>query len=69
MGDESCSKGSGFESQRRIIDGHLDIFTLIRCKNCILCLKKPKINEKEAGVGPFCKKTLNKVQNDSLIRD
>ena len=28
-------------------------FTLICCKNCIVCLKRPKINEKEAGIGPF----------------
>ena len=34
-----------------------DIFTLICCKNCIVCLKKTKINEKEARVGPF-KKTF-----------
>ena len=27
-------------------------FTLICCKNCIVCLKRPKINEKEAEVGP-----------------
>ena len=25
MGDDSCSKGCGFESWRRILDGHLDI--------------------------------------------
>ena len=31
--------------------GHF--FTLICCKNCIICLKGPKIKEKEAGVGPF----------------
>ena len=31
--------------------GHF--FTLICCKNCIVCLGGPKINEKEAGVGPF----------------
>ena len=30
-------------------------FTLICCKNCIVCLKRPKINVKEAGVGPFKK--------------
>ena len=30
-------------------------FTLICCKNCIVCLKRPKINEKDAGVGPFKK--------------
>ena len=26
MGDDSCSKGHGFESQRRILDGHLEFF-------------------------------------------
>ena len=31
-------------------------FALICCKNCIVCLKRPKLNEKEAGVGPFFKK-------------
>ena len=54
MGDDSSSKGCGFESWHHILDGH-DIFTLICCKNCIVCLKRPKINEKEAGVGPFKK--------------
>ena len=29
------------------------IFTLIVVRNCIVCLKRPKMNEKEAGVGPF----------------
>ena len=29
--------------------------TFICCKNCKVCLKRPKINEKEAGVGPFKK--------------
>ena len=51
--DDSCSKGCGFEYRRRILDGHF--FTLICCKNCIVCLKRPKINEKDAGVGPFKK--------------
>ena len=40
-----------FESRHRILDGHF--FALICCKNSIVCLKRPKINEKEAGVGPF----------------
>ena len=31
-------------------------FTSICCLNCIVCLERPKINEKEARVGPF--KTL-----------
>ena len=28
-------------------------FTLICCKNCILCLKKAEIEQKEDGDGPF----------------
>ena len=27
MGDDSCSKGCGFKSRRRILDGHLNIFS------------------------------------------
>ena len=51
MGRDSRSKGHGFESRHRILDGHF--FKYICCKNCYVCLKRPKINEKEAGVGPF----------------
>ena len=51
MGRDSRSEGRGFESRHRILDGHF--FTY--CKNCNVCLKRPKINEKEAGVGPFKK--------------
>ena len=44
-------RGCGFESRRRILDGH-DIFH----NDLLLELKRPKINEKEAaGVGPFKK--------------
>ena len=51
MGDDSCSKGVKFKSWPHILDGHF--FTLICSKNCIVCLKRMKINEKEAGVGQF----------------
>ena len=34
----------------------MTFFTLICCKNCIACLKRPKINEKEAGDGPLYQK-------------
>ena len=34
--------------------------TLICCKKCIVCLKSPKINEKEAVDGPFKKEFINK---------
>ena len=52
MGGDSRSEGHGFESRRRILDVH-DIFHIDLLKNCIVCLKRLKINEKEAGVGPF----------------
>ena len=51
MGNDSCSKGRGFESQHCILDGHF--FTLTCCKKCIVCLKRPKINEKRPGLAPF----------------
>ena len=34
--------------------------TLICLKDCVVCLKRPKINEKEAGVGTFFKKKVAK---------
>ena len=54
MGRDSRSEGHGFESQHCILDGHF--FTYNCCKNCNVRLKRPKINEKEAEVGPFLKK-------------
>ena len=54
MGGDSCSEGRGFESEHRILDEHfLHIFVV---KICNVCLKRPKINEKEAEVGPFLKR-------------
>ena len=53
-GRETRSKGRGFKSQHHLLNGHF--FTYICCKNCNVCLKRSKINEKEAGVGPFLKK-------------
>ena len=53
-GGDSCPEGRWFESQHRILDGHF--FTYICCKNCNVCLKKTKINEKEAGMAHFFKK-------------
>ena len=51
MGRDSRSCGRGFESRHHILDGHF--FTYICCENCNACLKRPRINEKEAGIGPF----------------
>ena len=37
----------------------MDIFSHISCKNYNdVCLKRPKINKKEAGVGPYLKKKI-----------
>ena len=54
--DNSCSRGCEFESQRCMLHAVDIFFTLICCKNCNdVCLKRPKINEKEAGVAKFFK--------------
>ena len=47
-GRGSCSKGCGFKSRDRILDGHF--FTYMCCKICNVCLKRPKINKKRPGL-------------------
>ena len=64
-GDDSCSRGRGFES--RCVIYWMHFFTLICCKNSIVCLKRPKINEKEAEVGPFLKKNFRSVVAAQLV--
>ena len=55
MGDDICSRGCEFKSRRCIQDG-INIFHIGLLENCIdVCLKRPKINEKEFGVGQFTK--------------
>ena len=66
MGRDSRFKGCEFESQHHILDGHF--FTYICCGNCIVCLKRPKINEKEAGLGLFLKKAGQKLINYFIFR-
>ena len=34
-------------------------FTFICCKNCIVSLERPKINEKESGIGTFLNTSFN----------
>ena len=56
MEEDFCSRGHGFQSQHRILNGH---FYINFCWSCNFCLKRPKINENEAWDGPFyIKKTL-----------
>ena len=49
-GGDSPPRDCGFESRHRILDGY---FHINCCKNCNVSLKRPKINEKEAGDGPL----------------
>ena len=58
MGGDSHSKGRGFESRHRILDGHF--FTYICCKNCIVCLKKTENKRKRGRVWPILKKKKHK---------
>ena len=53
MGGDSHSEGHGFESRYYILDGHFSHIFVV--KICNVCLKRPKINKKEAGVGPLKK--------------
>ena len=57
MGDDSCLKGCGFKSRRRIPTGWTfwHFFTVISCKNCIVYFKRPKINKKSPGLAQFLK--------------
>ena len=45
MGGDSHSEGCGFKSRYRILDGHFSHIFVV--KICNVCLKRPKINEKE----------------------
>ena len=49
MGGDSCRNGHEFESQHRILDGYFSHLFVVEID------KKTKINEKEAGVGPYLK--------------
>ena len=52
MGEDSCSISCEVGSQHRKLDR---FFTLICCKNNIVSLKRPNINEKDAGRSIFKK--------------
>ena len=52
MGGDSCPEGCGFESQHCILDGHFSHIFVVKNFDAV-CLKKTKINEKEAGDGPI----------------
>ena len=49
MGDDSCSKGCGFESQRRKLDGQFDIFPIDLLLKLYCLFEKAKNKRNEAG--------------------
>ena len=59
------SEGFEFKCRHRILDGHF--FTIICYKICIVCLIRPKINEKEAEDCPFFKKEVCIVNYDASV--
>ena len=59
-GKRLASRNREFESKHCILDGYY--LTLYCCKTCIFCLKRPKINEKEAGVAHY--KNLNGLNSN-----
>ena len=61
MGDDSCLRGHGFKSRCCILDDGY-FFTHICCKNCTVCLKRPKINENEAEGDHLIKAELSLVK-------
>ena len=46
MGGDSDSEGCGFESRRRVLDGHYIFSHLFVVRIALFCLKRTKINEK-----------------------
>ena len=55
---DSRSEGCEFESQHRILDGHISYLFVLKTS----LLEKTDVNEKEAGDGPF-KKTITVVDS------
>ena len=59
MGRDSRSKGHGFDSRRRILDGHFSHLFFVKI---VMFVLKDENKQKEAGVGPFFKdKKLAKI--------
>ena len=55
-GGDSCPRGCAFESQCCILDG--SFFKVICCVKLCCGFKRPKINKKGAGNGPFLKNVI-----------
>ena len=69
MGGDSCSKGRGFESQHRILDGHFSHLFVVKI---VMFVWKDENKRKEVGIGPFFKKKNgesvdNLINSDTLL--
>ena len=67
MGRDSHSEGLGFATQHHILDGNFFTFICRKKFTIFVFLKRPKINEKEAGVGQFFFKKKTSVLNNGDI--
>ena len=65
MGGESCTGGREFKSRK--LDGYF--LTFIFVKIAMSVGKRPKINEKDAGDGPFFKNTERERSKDRGTMD
>ena len=53
IGDDSCSKGGGFKSQRRILDGYLEIFSHLFAIKIVLFVGKDENKQKRCRGWPI----------------
>ena len=60
MGRDSRSKGRGFDSQRRILDGHFSHLFVVKIVK--VCLKRPKINNKRGRCWPIFLKKIKLIR-------
>ena len=63
MGRDSRYEGRGFESLHRVLDGHFSHIFVVK----IVCLKRPKINEKAAGISPFFTKNNSTLRHEIFL--
>ena len=61
IGDDSCSRDRGFESQHLMLDGHY--FTLTCSKNYIVCLLDMTENKRKRGRGWPIEKSMKQKKN------
>ena len=64
MGDDSCSRGHGFESLHCILDGH-DVFSHLFVVKLYILFEKTKNKPKSGRSWPMVKKLFNAANANS----